>query len=130
MYDQDQLIEKLGIAGWDAKEQELAIEGAKHRIGLLIDEGLTEQQRNEYTAIIDDDRGVIDAWLEQNVPDYKQSPVFQQFEEGVSEDPEQNSPEKLFASIAWMQFNVSNMQEVIEKALSEHKEEIQSSRGA
>lgn len=126
MYDQDQLIEQLGVTGWPADKQAEAVEGVKHRIGILLNDNLTDQQQNEYTAIVDDDRGVIDAWLAQYVPDYKQSPVFQQFEEGVAEDPEQNSAEKLFASVAWIQFNVPNVQEIVTAAIAEYKQEIHS----
>lgn len=125
MYNQEQIIEILGISSWPEDKRQDAIDSAMHRIGEAIDASLTEQQNNEYQAIIDDDRGIIDAWLEQNVPDYKQSPVYQSFEEGVAEDPEQNSPEKLFASIAWIQFNVPNVKDVISKALADYKQELQ-----
>ena len=87
---------------------------------------LTEQQFNEYKAIVDDNHEVIDAWLDQNVPDYKESPVYKEIEGGYDADPEKNNPAKLFASIAWIQVNVPNVQDIIAKALDEYKQELAS----
>ncbi len=124
MYERDDIIEKLGIQEWPEDKQNEVLEVATHRIGLAVTENLTEAQFNEYQSIVDDDEAVIFAWLEQNIPEYKQSPVFQEFENSVDDDPERNRPEKLFASIAWIQMNVPNVQELIEKALTAYREEL------
>ena len=125
MQQEEQIIEHLGIEDLPKDEQLQIIEGATIRIGLAVDESLTDQQRNEYQAIIDDNQTVIDAWLSQNVPAYKDSPVYQEIEGGYSSDPERNRPEKLFASLAWVQLNIPNLQEVIDKALDAYKLELQ-----
>lgn len=124
MYQREDLIEQLGIQNLPEDEQNEAVEVATHRIGLAVTATLSEAQFNEYQAIVDDTKEVIDAWLASNVPDYKDSVVFQQFEEGYADDPEKNSPEKLFASVAWIQKNVPNVQELITKALSDYKQEL------
>ena len=124
MYQREDIIEKLGIQDWSEAEQNEAVEAATHRIGLAVTDTLSEEQFNEYQAIVNDDKAVINAWLEKNVPDYEKSAVFQQFEEGVAEDPEQNDPKKLFASIAWIQLNVPNVQELIATALETYKQEL------
>ncbi len=125
MYGRDQIIEKLGIQDWDEMQQNEAVEMATLRIGDAFIQGLSEAQLNEYEAIVNDHTQVIDAWLSQNVPDYKESPVYQEFEAGYEDDPEKNSPAKLFASIAWMQLNAPNAQPVIDAALAEYKQELQ-----
>lgn len=124
MFQRDELIEQLGIENLPEDEQNEAVEVATHRVGLAVTATLSEAQFNEYQAIVDDTKEVIDAWLASNVPDYKDSVVFQQFEEGYAEDPEKNNPEKLFASVAWIQKNVPNVQELITKALEEYKQEL------
>lgn len=124
MFQRDELIEQLGIQNLPEDEQNEAVEVATHRIGLAVTATLSEAQFNEYQAIVDDTTEVIDAWLASNVPDYKDSVVFQQFEEGYAEDPEKNRPEKLFASVAWIQKNVPNVQELITKALEDYKQEL------
>lgn len=124
MYQREDIIEKLGIQDWSEAEQDEAVETATHRIGLAVTDELSETQFNEYQAIVNDDKAVINTWLEKNMPDYENSAVFQQFEEGVAEDPEQNDPKKLFASVAWIQLNVPNVQELIAKALEAYKQEL------
>lgn len=124
MYDREQLIDQLGIQAWPEDKQDQAVEMAIYKIGEATTGQLTEQQFNEYQAIVDDDQSVIDSWLAANVPDYKDSPVYQELEAGYDEDPEKNNPAKLFASVAWIQVNVPNVQELIAKALDDYRQEL------
>lgn len=125
MYQSDEkIIEQLGIANLPADEQQRMIEEVQVRIGELVSENLTEQQLNEYQAIIDDDKEVIDAWLDLNVPDYKNSAAYQAFEEDYKDDPEFNNPAKLFASLAWIEFNVPNLEEVMQQGIDTYKQEL------
>jgi len=124
MYDKDQIIEQLGIQNWPEENQEKAVELGIYRIGIEVSKLLSEQQFNEYSAIIDDSKDVIDGWLAANVPDYKDSPVYQGFVAAYETDSEKNSPEKLFASVAWMQANIPNLQEVISNTLATYKNEL------
>lgn len=127
MYQREQLIEQLGIQDWPEEKQNETVDLATFRIGDAVTNELSEQQFNEYNAIVDDNTDVIDAWLAHNVPDYKDSPVYKEFEEGYDEDPEKNNPAKLFASMAWVQVNVPNVQDVIARTLDEFKKELASS---
>lgn len=124
MYDRAQLIESLGIQAWPEAKQDKAVEIATFRIGSAITDQLSEQQFNEYTAIVDDNQKVIETWLEQNVPDYKQSPVYQGIVDEYDNDPEKNSPAKLFATMAWIQVNVPEIETLIQKTLSTFKDEL------
>jgi len=124
MYQREELVEQLGIQSWPEEKQNEVVEMAIFRIGEAITGELSEQQFNEYKAIVDDNHEVIDGWLEHNVPDYKESPIYQEFEEGYDEDPEKNNPAKLFASMAWVQMNVPNVPEVIAQTLDTYKKEL------
>lgn len=124
MYQREDIIEQLGIQNWPADKQDEAVEAATHRIGSAVTDKLSEAQFNEYEAIVDNNQDVITAWLAKNVPDYKNSVMFQQFEEGYESDPEKNSPEKLFASVAWIQLNVPNVEALITGALDAYRQEL------
>lgn len=124
LQDEQQIIDALGIADWPEEKRKPAVIEATMRIGTALLGSLNEQQDNEYTAIINDDQAVIDAWLEQNVPDYKQNPAYQEMEATYESDPEHNNPAKLFATIAWMQTNIPDLQERIEKTLADYKQEL------
>ena len=123
MYQEEQIIAQLGLADLPEDEQAAVITEAQLRIGEAVSEILTDDQLNEYQGIIDGNEQVITAWLEKNVPDYKNEAVYQTFEEGVEQDPEHNNPAKLFASVAWIQYTVPNLQDVLAKALNDFKQE-------
>lgn len=123
-HDEQYIIDTLGIADWDADRRESAVVEATMRIGNALIEPLSEQQNNEYEAIINDNHEVIDAWLAQNVPAYKDSAVYKEMEAGYNDDPEHNNPAKLFATIAWIQTNVPDLQDRIAKTLESYKQEL------
>jgi hypothetical protein len=123
MYQDEQIIAQLNIAELPDDEKTAVINEAQVRIGETISEELTDEQLNEYQAIINGNEQVIDAWLEKNVPNYKDEAIYQSFEESYESDPEHNSPAKLFASIAWVQLTVPHIQDLVAKALERFKQE-------
>ncbi|MGV9002343.1 MAG: hypothetical protein ACOH18_05315 [Candidatus Saccharimonadaceae bacterium] len=124
MQDEQYIIDTLGINEWPEDKRGPVIAEATMRIGESIVADLSEQQFNEYSAIVDDDHDVIDAWLEQNVSDYKENLAYKEIEAGYEADSEKNNPAKLFASIAWIQVNVPDVQARIDKTLQEYKQEV------
>ena len=117
MIRDEELLEKIGAADAPEDEQRLLLEQLQTYIGEAISNTLSEQQLNEYQAIIDDDEDVIDAWLDAHVPDYKNAVLYQEFEQGTEQDPERNSPKKLFASLAWVEVHVPNLQAIIDEVV-------------
>jgi len=124
LQDEQHIIDTLEIADWPADKREATVVEATMRIGNALLDALSDQQYNEYKAIIDDNQDVINAWLEQTIPDYKENPVYKEIEAGYDADPEQNNPAKLFATIAWLQVNVPDLQERIAKSLELYKQEL------
>lgn len=126
MQDEQFIINTLEIAGWPEDRRREVLSEATTRIGEALFEGLSEQQANEYMSIVDDNHDVIDAWLEQNVPEYKDTPAYKEIEEGYESDPEKNNPAKLFATIAWVQLNVPDVQSRVDSTLRQYKQELAS----
>lgn len=124
MYQEHQLVEQLGIGNLPQERQAGILEELNYKIGQAIAEGYSEQQTSEYEAIVNDDKEVIDAWLAQNVPDYKNSPVYKELASGYDEDPEHVNPAKVFASLAWTQVNSPNAQEVVTQVIDDFKKEL------
>ena len=94
-------------------------EAVAYEVGFKVLQNLTDRQLGEYEAIVNADQSVIDAWLEQHIPDYKTSPIYQQIEAGYESDPEKNDPAKLFAGIAWLQENSTAYEEIANEVVSE-----------
>ncbi len=124
MQDEQYIIDTLGINDWPEEKREPALVEATMRIGTAVIGDLNEQQFEEYKAIVDNNHDVINAWLEQNIPDYKQNTAYKEIEAGYETDPEKNSPAKLFATLAWVQTNVPDVQARINSALEQYKQEL------
>tara|TARA_Y100001970_G_scaffold280819_1_gene390430 strand:+ start:317 stop:1927 length:1611 start_codon:yes stop_codon:yes gene_type:complete len=100
-------------------ETRVLFEAVAYEVGFKVLQNLTDRQLGEYEAIVNADQSVIDAWLEQHIPDYKTSPVYQQIEAGYATDPEKNDPAKLFAGIAWLQENCPAYEEIANEVVGE-----------
>ncbi|MES2630838.1 MAG: DUF5663 domain-containing protein [Patescibacteria group bacterium] len=124
MYQEDQLIEQLEIGHLSKESQAEILEDLNLRIGEAVSAELTEQQLTEYEAIINDNHDVIDAWLSQNAPEYKNSSAYKEIAAGYDQDPEHINPDKVFASLAWTQLNSPNAQEIAAKVIQDFKKEL------
>ena len=126
MFQTDKIIDQLGIKEWDDEKRSAALEEAVFRIGQAVTDDLTDQQFEEYEAIVNDNHDVIDAWLDTHVPDYKDSPIYQTYVEEYNDDPEKNNPAKLFSSVAWIQENVPDFEARANRAVEEYRQELES----
>jgi len=116
-----QLIELLGLQEFSPEEQQTIIENYQMEVGEGLTEGLTEAQLQEYQQIIDGNQQVISDWLEQNQPEYRESTAFQELSEGYDEDPEKVPADKVYASIAWVQLNATDMEGTVARIQAEVK---------
>ena len=121
MQPDEYIIEQLSIEAFSKAEQEEMLNEVRMRIGEAVSESLSEQQLNEYQAIIDANDSVIQPWLEQNVPEYKNTVVYQQLVEDSASDPEHNDPAKLFANLAWVELNIPNRKEIADAVITDYK---------
>lgn len=128
-FDAEDIIKRLGIESLSADEQEEIIDTLNERIGASISMSLTEQQINEYQAIIDGRQVVIDAWLDQNLPNYKDTEVYKEVQAGFESDPEKVPGDKVVASIAWVEKNVPNKESIVAKAIEDFSRELSDSYG-
>jgi len=121
MYDEEKILEELGAthASEEAKQQLLDHVGLY--IGREIEAQLSEQKRNEYKAILDADQEVIYAWLEQNMPEYKNSELYKEVMDAYETDPEKVQPEKVIATIGWVTAEVPNLEAIVTKVVEAFK---------
>lgn len=123
-FDTEDIVKRLGIENLSASEREEILDELDVRTGAAVAKILDDRQLREYQAIIDGNQTVIDAWLDQNLPDYKDSAVYKEVQAGFSSDPEKVPGDKVVASIAWIEKNVPNIKEIVEATLIEYKEEL------
>lgn len=120
MHDDD-MVKRLGIEGQSKERIALQLEQVRTLVGEAISARLTPQQVHEYEAIINNDQTVITKWLQENMPEYKTTFLFHQLQETAHDDPEHNSSEKLFASLAWVNKNVPDVQTITDSVIEQYK---------
>lgn len=121
MEDDTYIIERLGIADHSKEQIALQLEQVKTLIGEAISKRLTPSQLKEYEAIINNEKQIIAQWLHTNAPEYKKTFLYQQLEETYHDDPEHNSSEKLFATLAWVHKNVPDVQTIRDSVIEKYR---------
>ena len=121
MQSDEYIIEQLEINALSADDQADILDQVRLSIGEAVSAQLSEAQLEEYQEIIDANNKVIQPWLAKNIPDYKKSVVYEELLEGFKTDPEKNDPDKLFASLAWIELNVPNAKEVTDNVIADYK---------
>lgn len=100
------------------------------RVGTRLSEGMNDEQLDEFESIIDQKEGVVDAWLEKNIPNYQVDDMFVQLLEksGLSaNDPVLKSE---YVATKWLEMNRSDYRDVVSKVLEELKQEVLFNRDA
>lgn len=126
MVDKAQLIKELGIDAYPADQQDEIFEQFTYALGAAMSEGLSEPQMAEFTAIINGEQPVIDRWLGENAPDFRDDPSYQELEIGYREDPEKVPADKVYASIAWVKLNKPDLEQVVARIKDEFRAQLAS----
>ena len=124
MIDKDKLFEELGLDRFSPQDQDRIYEDFTYELGAAISDGLNDEQLEEFTQIINGNDDVIVPWLAAHTPAYHEDPSFQELQIGYDEDPEKVSPEKVFASIAWVRVNRPDFKSIVARTKREFKTQL------
>ena len=124
MIDKAQLLTDLGLDRFSPEEQDRIYEDFTYELGAAISDGLSDEQLEEFTQIINGNDDVIQPWLADHMPAYREDPSFQELQVGYDEDPEKVSPEKVFASIAWVRVNRPDFESIVARTKREFKAQL------
>ena len=122
--DLQDVIVELGLEHLTSEQQENVLEELNRRVGEKLFSQLSEEQAREYEAILNGDQAVIDAWLQANAPNYKESEAYKEFSIGFEEDPDKVPADKVFASMAWVQINSPNIDATVDEIKAQLKAEF------
>jgi len=124
MVNKEQFIEELNLTGFKPEEQDAIYEDFTYELGAAISDGLSDEQMEEFTQIINANEEVITPWLAAHAPDYREDPSFKELQIGYDEDPEKISPEKVFASIAWVRVNRPDFEQIVARVKREFRQQL------
>lgn len=130
----DKFLQDLGLDTLPDNQKQAFLEqvyaSLEERVGVQLSEGLSDEQLEEFEAIIDRKNDRVDAWLAAHVPNFATDPAFMQLQQ-MSNLP-QNDPglKAEFTATKWLEINRPNYREVVAKTMEELKKEITQNRDA
>lgn len=97
------------------------------RVGSRLSEGMSDEQLEEFEAIIDRKDEVINNWLVAHAPEYQQDVLYQRVQQGLGGAPEQEVKAE-YAATKWLEVNRPDYRDVVAQTLEELKQEITQSK--
>ncbi len=130
----DKFLADIGLDNLPEEEKKPFLqhiyEQLEYKVGIKLSDGMTDEQLTEFEAIIDRKDETVNAWLQQNVPDYHQDELFTRMAEQTQLDPNDISLRADYAATKWLEINRPDYRKVVAETLEELKQEIISNRDA
>jgi hypothetical protein len=130
----DKFLQDLGLDKLPDNQKQAFLEqvyaSLEERVGVQLSEGLSDEQLEEFEAIIDRKNDRVDAWLVAHVPNFAADAAFIQLQQ-MSNLPQGDPGLKAeFTATKWLEVNRPNYREVVAKTMEELKKEIAQNRDA
>ena len=100
------------------------------RVGTQLSEGMSDEQLEQFEAIIDKDQNVIVSWIAQYVPDYHNDPAFARLQQATGLDVNDQNLRDEFVATKWLEVNRPDYRQVVSNVLEALKQEIKANREA
>jgi hypothetical protein len=98
------------------------------RVGTKLSDGMSDEQLEEFEAIIDRKDDVITVWLSKYVPNYHNDAVFIQLQTATKLDVNDPSLRAEYAATKWLEVNRPDYRAVVAQVLDGLKEEVIANR--
>ena len=100
------------------------------RVGTKLSDGMSDEQLNEFEAIIDHKDEVIVAWLAKNASEYHNDDSFIKLQAAMDIDVNDPSLRAEYTATKWLEINRPDYREVVAKVLDDLKKEVVGNRDA
>lgn len=130
----DKFLQDLGLGNLPDNQKQAFLEqvysSLEERVGVQLSEGLTDEQLEEFEAIIDRNMEKVDAWLAAHVPDYGSDPAFLQLQKASSLAADDPVLKAEYTATRWLEANRPNYRDVVAQTMEALKAEITQNRDA
>jgi len=127
-------LEEIGLGGLPEDQKKPFLQHIydqlEGRVGTRLSEGMTDQQLDEFEAIIDRRDEIIQPWLQQNAPQYQTEESFLRLQQAMQAPADSPALRAEFAATKWLEVNRPDYRDVVTKTLEELKQEIIANRDA
>lgn len=133
----DKFLQDIGLANLPEEQKKPFLQHVydqlEYRVGVRLSEGLTENQLQEFEAIIDRRPEVVDAWVAQYAPNYLSDPLFQKIQQAAASQSQGAALSEValraeYAATKWLEVNRPDYRDVVAQTLDALKQEISQSR--
>ena len=128
----DNFLQNIGLAGLpDAQKKPFLqhiYDELELRVGTMLSDGMTDEQLEEFEAIIDRKGEAVQAWLLKNVPKYQSDPNFISLQRSLNLTPDDINLSAEFASTKWLEINRPDYRNVVSRVLEDLKKEVIANR--
>ena len=83
------------------------------RVGTQLSEGMSDEQLEQFEAIIDKNQDVIQNWVAQYVPDYHNDPAFGRLQQATGLDINDTNLRDEFVATKWLEINRPDYRDVV-----------------
>lgn len=98
------------------------------RVGTRLAEGLSDEQLEQFEALVARDQEVVQSWLASNVADYRNQEDFQRFVAATGSNADDQAVISEYAATKWLETNRPDYRSVVADVLDQLKGEIVSNR--
>jgi hypothetical protein len=132
----DNFLKDLGVVSLPDDQKEVLLqhiyEELEVRVGTQLAEGLSDEQMEEFDALLQRDEGKIRGWLSAHVPEYASQEDYQKFMHNAKQDVASPDIAVLSEYVAtkWLDKNRPEYRTVVAAVLEELKKEIIANRDA
>ena len=130
----DKFLTELGLEGLPPEQREPFLRDVYNelelRTGAALAEGLSDEDLEEFEAIIDGRDEVTVSWMERHRPDFLADPMFSRVRGALPSDTPIVDVVREYASTAWLELNRPDYRDVVAHILDGLKREIIEHRAA
>jgi hypothetical protein len=124
----DDFLRDLGLGDLEpsAKKDLLKVlyEELELRVGERLCYGLTDQQLEEFEAVIDREPETLGSWLQNHDPNFSESEDFKRLEDALPSNVKPLDLIAEYAAIKWLEVNRPDYKAVVQEVLDELKDEL------
>lgn len=128
----DKFLTDIGLADLPEEQKKPFLQHLydqlEYRVGMRLSEGMSDEQLEQFEAIIDKKPDVVDAWVQQYTPAYTSDELFMKIQQASGlavDDPLLKSE---YAATKWLEVNRPDYRDVVAKTLEDLKNEISQNR--
>ena len=130
----DQFLNDVGLGNLPEEQKKPFLQHTydqlEYKVGIRLSEGMTDDQLEEFEAIIDRKEDVITTWLGVHAPNYQNEEVFQRLMQASNLPANDPGLRAEYAATKWLEVNRPDYRDVVAQTLEEIKQEILKSKDA